>query len=223
MAHTVQELYPFLRIELPGILEPALQAGVYEAVDEFLRESDVWRYTIPTLLDWETTQTFPDILEAVEIPANSRVVRIDIVKYASDGINLKTVPFSTRQQLDGEFPNWEVRTGNSPARWTYDGPGTPRLVPIATANVLGSIQVRVILSADRETFVLPSYLVHEYGDAIKWGALARLMKIPGKDWTNEGGAAVYASLFEKAKKKAKSRSEAEYGQPSGRYMSYGGI
>ena len=223
MAIVIADLLPQLRIELPGIPEPVLVDGLHEAIDDFLKQSEVWKFSVASLLNWTTALSFPALAAGTEIPASSRVVRIDTVKYGSDGTNLKIVPFKTRDQLDSEIPDWEIRTGSSPDLWTNNGPATPQIVPIATADVNGSLQVRVILSAADTSVVVPEFILYEFGDEIRYGALARLMKIPGKDWTDASRSGAYSSMFAAGITKAKSRSEAEYGQPTSREMAYGGI
>ena len=224
MAVAIDTLHNFLRIELPGVPEPVLADGVRKAIQEFFKDSESWRHTVGSpLLDWTEALVFPALVEATELPADTRLLRVDAVKYASDGVSLQPIPFMTRQQLDTDFPDWEVKVGSSPQRWTNDAFGDqPRIVPIASADVLTSLQVRVIVAPLDALTELPDFLYYEYEDAFKNGTLARLMKIPGKDWTNFAGASAYASSFAGDKKEAKSRANAEYGQPF-REMSYGGI
>ena len=223
MAVTLDTLHNMLRVELPGIPEPLLALAVLQTTQDFFKRSEAWRFNVATLLDWEIAQVFPDLIQAVEIPANTRVVRIDGVKFGSDGTNLKPVPFSTRQQLDQEYPDWEVKTGNTPLRWTNDPtPDAARIIPIAVEDLVGSLQLRVILTPDLNGVDIPDFLYYEYEDELKNGTLARLMKIPGKDWTNTASASAYASLYRNGWMKAKSRVNADYGQPN-RIMSYGGI
>lgn len=194
-----------------------------ESIQEFFTDSECWRHTTSTLLDWTTAAVFPTLNAGTEIPTATRIKRIDILKYASDGTNLKEVPFSTRQQLDMQFPDWEVRTGSSPQRWTNDGLGAqPRIVPIATANVVGSLQVRSIVVPTDAMTDLPDYWYDEFDDVIRAGALSKLLAMPGRDWTNEALGMYYMGKFENGKKNAKSRAEAEFGQPD-RIMAYGGI
>lgn len=222
MAVAVDQLYNVIRVELPGIPEPILVEGVRKAVQEFFKQSEAWRYTVPGLLDWTTAAVFPALAAGTEIPVGTRVMRVDEVKYASDGVALQPIVFKTRQQLDSELSNWEVLTGSGPLRWTNDNDYAPRIVPIATANVTGSLKVRVILAPINTLVSLPDFLYYEFEDDFKNGALARLMKIPGKDWTNFTAAAAYASLFRAGYIKAKSRANAEFGQPC-RETSYGGL
>ncbi len=219
----IANVYPKVRIEAPGVPEPLLADVVADAMRDFFRDSEAWRHTVPLLLDWTTTQTFPDLVAGTELPADTRLKRVDEVKYANDGQNLKPVPFKTRQQLDGLYPNWEVRTGTHPNCWTNDGnAATPRIVPIANADVTGSVQVRAIVVPTATMTDVPDYFYDEFHDLWRFGALARLLKMPGKDWTNEPLAGYYANLERDGVREAKSKAKAEYGQPD-RTMTYGGI
>ena len=222
MAVAINTLHKFVRVELPGIPEPVLNDGVEKAIQQFFKESESWRHTVPGLLNWTTAAVFPALNAGTEIPTGTRLVRVDNVKYASDGTNLQKVEFMTRQQLDSDYPDWEVKTGNEPLRWTNQGDGTPLIVPIATADVNNSLKVRAIIAPDDSLTELPDFLYYEFEDDFKNGALARLMKIPGKDWTNLSASAAYASLFKAGITKAKSRANAEFGQPV-REVQYGGI
>lgn len=222
MPVAINTLNKFLRVELPGIPEPILNEGVEKAIQQFFKESESWRHTVPGLLNWTTAVTFPTLTPGTEIPTGTRLVRIDQVKYASDGTNLKPIPFETRQQLDSSYPDWEVKTGTTPVRFTHDADGTPILIPIAEADVNSSLKVRAIIAPTDALIELPDFLYYEFEDDFKNGALSRLMKIPGKDWTNLSAATAYTTLFKSGIKKAKSRANAEWGQPS-RETTYGGI
>lgn len=222
MAHVIEDLYPLIRLEAPGLPEPVIANETQDAIDNFLAESEAWKYSVPGLLDWTTVADFPTISAGTEIPTSTRVVRYDTVKFASDGANLKAVPFKTRQQLDREYPDWEVRTGNTPLAWTMNGIDAPRIIPAASADVLGSLSVRVILGTDRSASTIPEFILHEFGDFIQYGVLAKVLALPGKDWTNERAAMKYLAMWNDGIKKVKSRAQADYGQPD-RTMSYGGI
>ena len=84
-----------------------------------------------------------------------------------------------------------------------------------------SLQLRVILVPTSLTDV-PDFFYDEFHDAWRWGALARLLKMPGKDWTNLPLAGFYQKRYDDEIRIAKSRAQAEFGQPD-RTMSYGGL
>lgn len=220
----ISNVYPKVRIEAPGAPEPLIVDVVGDALRDFFREAEVWRHTSPTLLDWSVGVNFPALVAGTELPANTRIKRIDLVKYASDGTNLKPVPFYTRQHLDGAIPDWEVRTSNSPQAWTADPtPDLARLVPGAAATQAGVLQIRTIVVPTSTMTDVPNFFYDEFHDLWRFGALHRLLKMPGRDWTDTQMAAFYLEQFNDGVKVAKSRAEADYGQPKHREMSYGGI
>jgi len=220
----ISGIYPKVRIEAPGVPEPLLEDVVGAAIEDFFRESEAWRHTTTTLLDWTTALPFPALTAGTELPADTRLHRVDVVKYGAQGANLRPVPFHTRQDLDCIWQDWEIRTSNTPEAWTNDPNGAaPRLVPAADADQVGVLQVRSIVVPTSSMTDINDYFYEEFHDAWRWGALARLLKMPGRDWTNLSLAAFYERKEEDAQKMAKSQAEAEYGQPNRRVMAYGGL
>jgi hypothetical protein len=195
-----------------------------DAIRDFFRESECWRHTTTTLLDWTQAVNFPALTAGTELPTATRIKRVDIVKYGSGGANLRSVPFYTRQQLDEVWSDWEIRTSNTPEAWTNDPNGAaPRLVPGADATQAGVLQVRSIVVPTSDMTDIDDYFYDEFHDAWRWGALARLLKMPDRDWTNLTLAAYYEGKEKAAQKLAKSQAEAEFGQPNRREMAYGGL
>lgn len=219
----ISSAYPLIRIEAPGVPEPVLEAAAVEAMQDFFSDAEIWKYTVPALLNWTTALVFPALTAGVEIPAGTRVKRVDEVKYASDGVSLRKLNFHTRQDLDGIFSDWEVKTGSAPLVWTNDPTSAdPRIIPIATADVNSSLKVRVILVPTTLTDI-PDFFYDEFSNAFRWGALARLLKMPDRDWTNNALASVYQRRYDDEIIKAKSRAQAGFGQPNQRTMAYGGL
>lgn len=216
-------VYPKVRIEAAGVPEPLLEDVVADSMKDFFRESEIWRYTVPGLLDWTMALTFPAITPGTEIPTGTRMKRVDELKYGSDGTSLAIVEFRTRQDLDCVYSDWEVKTGSSPLAWTNDPTSdSPRIIPIATEDKAGTLKLRVILVPTTLTDV-PDFFYDEFHDAWRWGALARLLKMPERDWTNNPLAAYYKGLYDDEIMRAKSRAKAEFGQPNQRTMAYGGL
>ena len=69
---------------------------------------------------------------------------------------------------------------------------------------------------------VPEELALEFSEDWAHGALAKLLKIPGKDWTNLPLAVAYSDIFEQDIMKAKSRAGADFGRPR-RRVRYGGL
>lgn len=160
----------------------------------------------------------------MELPAQTTLKRVDTVRYGSDGTSLKTVVFLTKDQLDRQNSDWEAETGNNPQSWTYENQAA-RIIPIATDDVLTSLKIRAIIAPDVTTIgsnVIPDLLFHEHEEWLKAGVWAQLMAQAGKDWSQPAQAVKYERMFEFGIKQAKSRSEADFGQPD-RESAYGGI
>jgi hypothetical protein len=145
--------------------------------------------------------------------------------YDADGTDWdQEIPFMTRDELDRANPDWITETGSSPQAWTHGNDGAAVITPQATATVTTALLIRAsiapVFTASSDT--LPDFLYYEFEEAIKAGVWMQLMKQPGKDWTNLQMSSFYSAQFEAGIKDAKSRAEADFGQPKDS-MAYGGL
>lgn len=225
MSVAISTMIPELRIELPGISEPILEAAIYRGLRKFFWLSESWKYTCDNGLDYTINQQAMNLpVAGTDIPAKTVMKRVDTVLWDSGGDDWEQlIEFRTRDQLDRIDGNWFTATGTQPKYWTYDNV-VPIWYPIATATVTDGALLRVVIAplytATSDT--LPDLLYYEFEDYIKAGILSDLMKMPGKDWTNPEMAVYYGNIFTAGVDKAKSRAEADFGQPN-RTMAYGGI
>jgi len=221
MSVALSTLYPELRVELPGIPEPLLVAATKRIARQFFRKSEAWRYDLDNVMDYTISATFPTITPGTDIPTDTHVVRIDTVRYGVTNAS-RTLLFVPRDQLDRETPSWATQTGTSPRNWTNVAAGTAQIVPIASATVSTCLHIRAIIAPSPDLVSLPDFLFYEFEETIKFGVLAQLMKVPGKDWSNVNLSTLYQKKFTNGIGEAKSKAQAEYGQPN-REMVYGGI
>lgn len=225
MSVAISVMTPELRIELPGILEPALTAAMYRGLRKFFWESEAWKYTYDNGLDYTISERgLPPPTVGTDIPAKTVVKRVDTVKFSSTGENWEQIiPFKTRDRLDREDADWYTAEGTAPLAWTYDN-AAPIVYPIASATVDTALLIRSVIAPlyTAQDDTLPDLLYYEFEDFIKAGILADLMKMPGKDWSNPQMSAYYKGQYDAGVKKAKSRAEADFGQPKGT-MAYGGL
>ena len=226
MTVAVSTLEPSLRIQLPGILEPVLADTILRVIRQFFWRSESWKYTYDNGLDWTLNQIALEAPTAgTDIPAKCAVKRVDQIKYDADGSAWDDeVPFKTRDQLDRENPDWNTEVGTSPQAWTHGNDGAALIIPQVAATVTTALLVRAIIApvftATSDT--LPEFLYYEHEEAFKHGVLAELMKQPGKDWSDSMLAAFYFTQYDGAIQSAKSRAEADFGQPKDS-MAYGGL
>lgn len=212
------DLYWQVRAELPGVPLPLLNAHYAEAVREFFHRSLAWQYNVPDLLDLNASTAFPTVTAGTHIPASTYVVQPVRIKW-SDGSD---VPFKTRDQMDDIDTNWEDTEGSTVDYWTITSPGNFRVYPLLTANQTEVIRLRVAIAPLTTATSIADALAYEFKESWKNGTLARLLKVPGKDWTNERLAASYMAMFDTDIKNAKSRAGADFGRPK-RVVEYGGL
>ena len=226
MSVAIGTLLPEIRVELPGIPVPILNAALYRVVRQFFWESEVWKYTYDNGLDWTLNQLAVESPAAgTDIPTKTIVKRVDTIKYDSGGDAWnREVPFKTRDELDRDTPAWYTVTGSTPRAWTHGNDGAALITPQVTATVTTALLIRSIVAPVFTSVddTLPDLFYYEFEETIKSGILGVLMKQPGKDWTNIASSNKYLAAFGAGVKKAKSRAEADFGQPKGT-MSYGGL
>lgn len=226
MTVDISTLLPETRIELPGIAEPVLKAKLYQILRQFYWESEAWKYTYDNGLDWTINDpTVPAGVAGTDYPTKCVVKRVDMIKYNSGGSGWdKTIPFLSRDELDRTDGDWHDATGSSPQSWTHENSGTARINPVASATVTTGLLIRAVIAPVYTAVddTLPAFLYYEHEAALRSGILGQLMAQSGKDWSNPEQAGIYQAAYAAGIKKAKSRSEADFGQPKDT-MAYGGI
>jgi hypothetical protein len=226
MTVEIQTLLPETRMELPGIVTPMVNGALFRVLRQFYWESEAWKYTYDNGTDWLLNQlTIDPPIAGTDIPAKTVVKRVDTIFYDADGTSWdEKIPFKTRDELDRENPNWYTETGSTPTAWTHGNNGAALIIPQTTATVSSALLVRAVIAPvyNSLTDTLPDFLYYEFEETIRAGILASLMKQPGKDWSNPEMAMFYAQAYAAGLMKAKSRAQADFGQPKDS-MSYGGI
>jgi len=226
MATAIETMLPEVRVELPGIPVPILNAALYRVIRQFFWESEAWKYTYDNGLDWTlNTLALPSPVAGTDIPAKCIVKRVDTVQYNSDGSGWdQDIPFKTRDELDRLNRDWYTETGSSPSYWTHGNDGAALVTPQTTATVTTAFLIRSVIApvftAISDT--LPDFLYYEFEETIKAGILAQCMKMPDKDWSDPQMAQFYGTAYSAGLNKAKSRAQADFGQPKDS-MAYGGI
>jgi len=217
-----RDIFWSVRTELPGVPVPLLFYHYAETVRDFMTRGKVWQFNIPNLLDMGASPaTFPVITQGVEIPANTYVIEPVSIKWEQNTI----LHFKARAQLDCIDPDWEATTKATPKYWTITAPRTFQIYPLLSTAVTGVARIRVALAPSATIASgrtgMPEELVNEFQDAWGYGAMSRLMRIPGKDWSNPIQAQAYSELYEQMLRDGRSRASADFGRVE-RTVAYGG-
>lgn len=211
---TLDDIYPFVQIEAPGCPIPVVRSAALLTLRDFLRETRAWRTTL-TPVEWAN----PLVLT---LPAGSE---LSITHKVYDRLQRCEIDFFTAEQLRGETDVTWREPGPNPIVWTLEDGKAPVLypAPAGTAVTADRLDVTVVLNAARDaaTAAIPDWLWEKYEEAFIFGTLARVLRIPGRDWTNPQQAMAYGTGYQSWKQQAKSEATADFGRPT-RVVRYGG-
>jgi hypothetical protein len=206
----------------------ALQA-LSGATREFLTKTEAWKPWAAVQKD-ATADTatvswinhLPDPVAPADPELQYITLRIETLQWAPTG---EEIPFATHDDLQQMDREWRTRTGPQPKFWTPEIGSTDRavarLVPVPSATVTEALRARLVIithtyagiganATDTLAVELPDDLFHRYFDVLVNGALSRLYRMPGRDWTDRPLSEYHRKLFEDALVLIKSEADNDY-------------
>lgn len=177
--------------------DPVTIAALRAAADEFCAKSTIWREA----LDPITVRARAAEYE-LEFPAGAAPVRLISVTLAGAPLDPKE-----RAELDGVLPGWRTLTG-APRFYLQATPDLLALAPAPEAQARNALEVLVALKPTRAAPHLPAWLIEQYGADIADGAMARLMAMTNRPWSDPQGAVWRRDRFEAAIATAHARATA---------------
>jgi hypothetical protein len=180
-------------------------------------------YTFTWRLDLDAVDLVADQADyEFVLPDDSRIVTVLYV--GQDG--LKVLP-TTMITMDSQLDGWRRSTSvASRAAYYYLPDRTKvRLTLTPEASSTGALSLMVALKPTQEARVLPDILFDDNLEAMRHGALGRLMAMPRFEWSNPQLAAYHKGEFERLKKKEKAERYNDYTRTSSltiRPPNYGG-
>jgi len=106
----------------------------------------------------------------------------------------KVIEFKTPAELSELYGDWRKAEG-TPQFITQERPSQFYLVPTPTMTLANGLTLRVALKPSRSASGVDSMIHEEYAEVIANGAIARLLAIPGKPWTNLSLASARGEIF----------------------------
>lgn len=179
---------PDVTVQLPA--DPSslvVENAIKNAAIELCRSSWVWREYAAA-----TTVTAGEPRVDIELPASADLVAVLTVTL--DGLLLDP---ESGDRLDSMYPRWATDTG-TPKRFTQTDRSAIILSPVPDATYPDSLVIYYALSPTRIATSLPDWIANEYWESIVSGALARLMTMPGRPWTNKEEGDHCRDLFDSA-------------------------
>lgn len=122
-------------------------------------------------------------------PADTLIVDAHRVEH-----NGKALTPSSQAELDRAFDNWRTETG-VPRYWYLENRTTLRLVKTPADALISGLVVTVATKPTDTAANVDDRLWTDHSESIKIGALANLMMMDGKPWSNPQKAAFFHSQF----------------------------
>jgi len=212
----VKEVLPYVPLCPDSLVEQNLRS----ATIEFCERSKAY------ILDIDPFSTISGVFEYdFDIPTGTEVHQVLLMTH--DGNDMD--PISPRS-LELNYPDWRNRTGN-PHVYLQKTPSTFWIVPVPSGpkQVIAS----VALKPSRTSNNIDTVISNQYRDAIIYGTLYRLLRMPNREWSDVGAAQEYSFQFNQEIKQAELRARGgdlgvkrtvKYkgiGMPRRRYGKYG--
>ena len=174
----VKEVLPYVPLCPDSLVEQNIRA----AAIEFCERSKAY------ILDLDAFSTIAGVYEYdFDIPTVTEVHQI--LYMTEDGNDMD--PISPRS-LELNYPDWRDRTGN-PHVYLQKTPTSFWVVPVPSGT--RQVIVSVALKPSRTSNNIDTTIANQYRDAIIYGALYRLLRIPSREWTDVGAAREYLAQF----------------------------
>lgn len=167
--------------------DPMTEAALKNAVIEFCRDSWVWRHFADSQ---DVTAREP--LYQLEPPAGADVAAVLSCSYDGEPITSKST-----DQLDELLPGWQTTPGTV-KHFTQTDPDSVILAPQPDVTISSGLSMVLALQPRRAAISFPKWISSQYMEALASGALARLMSMPGKPWSDLQGGLLHATRFRAA-------------------------
>lgn len=181
---------------VPGCPVAVVNSAIKSAVIEFCEKSNLWQ------AESEPTDIVAGIASySFKPPTGSKVVE-GIAAYL-EGRPLHAVSI---YDLNLNQPTWRELETPEPNRYFMDGDHSIRLVGTPAKALQEALTIQVALKPTRAAVECPSFLYEDWAETIASGALARLLVMPGKDWTHAGMAEYHKTEFKIGIARARSKA-----------------
>jgi len=174
----VKEVLPYV----PFCPDPLVEQNLRSATIEFCERSKAY------VLDMDAFNTISGVYEYdFDIPTGTEVHQVLQMTY--DGRDMD--PISPRS-LEVNYPDWRDRTGR-PHVYLQKTPSTFWLVPVPQGSF--PVIASVALKPSRTSNNIDTTISNQYRDGIIYGTLYRLLRMPGREWTDINAAREYLAQF----------------------------
>ena len=188
---------PYVQVNVPDCPKALIVEAIRQKVIEFCQRSLFLRQELDgfyTVADDNEYDLSP--------PVDTTIAQLLMLK-----VNKRELQPKTQDDLEEIYQEWRDQSGE-PSYFFLKNTYTAILVP----KPMGVYPVRILvtLKPTQAAQGVDESIFEEYKDAIKYGALAYLMLMAEKTWSNPNMSAFYQSQFDAAIQESKMRAEQGY-------------
>lgn len=181
-----ESLLPEIIPMVPSCTDTLIQQNIRASVIELCEKSKVYQAELDPIT------TVANLYEYELEPPSSTAVH-EILWASYDGIDIEP---ATTALIEQRKPKWrDLSNASTPEYYVRVSSTKFHLVPIPNVTKAGSVILRAVLKPTHRSTSCSDDVMNDYRDTIINGALYRLLRIPGREWTDYPGAQVYGSLF----------------------------
>lgn len=178
--------------------DPVTEHAIKRAVIEFCAVSWVWKH-LPDAIDVTAGEAVYDL----EPLPGTDVAMVMSVALGDQSLDAKSVDW-----LDANVAGWRT-VASTPRYFTQVDTEQLILAQVPDATVTGGLTLTLALQPSQNSTGFPAWIANQHLYALASGAIARLMLMPGKPWTDLANGQDHRNKFESAT--ANARANAVFG------------
>jgi hypothetical protein len=188
--------------------DPVTEYAIKRACIDFCAGSWIWQY-MPDPIDVEAGEAYYDL----EPETGADVTVVMDVSHNNVPLQGKSIAW-----LDNNLPGWRT-TRAVPKYYTQVDTDQIILAAVPDANIAAGLTMTLALQPSQAAVGLPKWIFTQYLYTLAAGAMARLMLMPNKPWTDLQNGAMHAANFQGAIANARASSLAALGRAAHRVTS----
>ncbi|CAB4122884.1 hypothetical protein UFOVP33_71 [uncultured Caudovirales phage] len=185
--------------------DPVTEYAIKRACIEFCNLSWVWKH-LPDPINVKGGQAYYDL----ESPADTDISAVMDAAHNTVPLNSKSVAW-----LDAQLPGW--RTSRAVPKY-YTQLDTEQLILAAVpdSDIKGGLTLTLALQPAQSATGLPKWIFNQYLYTLADGAIARLMLMPNKPWTDLQNGSDRRAKFDAGIANARASANAALGRAAQR-------
>lgn len=203
-------------LEQPAAPDSLVAAKLDDTLRDFYTNSGAWREVIGPY----------NLVAGREDVFLNPVDQYSQLQYVLDVYLYPSTPGGTQELHLGVSPCklYNITPAPAPMYYWMETPDHMHIYPAPPTNLGQILYIYAILLPLTNTTRLPNIAITHHLDALMWGTLARLCRMPKKPWSDKDAAAEYQKMFNREKLRWRDVANRSYSKatPPWRFPSFAG-